>query len=46
MKADQSKKNEVAHQGYKDHWAGEKKADKKWLSKEDYEKKTGKPGKK
>jgi len=44
-KVDQSEINSALHQGYKDHWVGEKKAAKKWLSKEDYEKKTGKPGK-
>ena len=39
-------KNTMGHQDFKDHWVNEKKSDGKWLSKEDYKKKTGKEGKK
>jgi hypothetical protein len=45
MKIDQSQKNAVAHESYKKHWATEKKSNGTWLSKAEYEKKTGKPGK-
>lgn len=41
---DQSKINDAKHQSYKDHHKMEKKENGTWLSKEDYEKKTGKPG--
>lgn len=43
---DKHKDNQLRHQEHKAHWQMEKKADDKWLSKKDYEKKTGQPGKK
>lgn len=36
--------NKRSHDAYKSDWIGEKKHSGKWLSKEEYEKKTGKPG--
>jgi hypothetical protein len=43
---DQDKRNEADHQSHLNHWEQEKKSDNKWLSKEEYERKTGKPGRK
>ena len=39
------KRNDATHQTIKNHWAKEKKSSGTWLSKADYEKKTGKQGK-
>jgi len=41
----QVKQNEALHDTYKNKWASEKKSSGTWLSKKDYEKKTGKLGK-
>ncbi len=38
--------NERAHTSYKDVWVDEKKRSGNWLSKEDYERKTGRLGRK
>jgi hypothetical protein len=43
---DKHKDNDLRRQEHLDHWKMEKKADDKWLSKDDYQKKTGQPGKK
>lgn len=43
---DQVRRNEADHQAHLNHFLQEKKSEGKWLSKEDYEKKTGKPGRK
>ncbi len=41
-----AKYNERSHKAYKADWTSEKKRSGNWLSKEEYEKKTGKPGRK
>jgi hypothetical protein len=41
---DQIKKNEALHETYKKKWISEKKSGGTWLSKKEYERKTGKPG--
>ena len=38
--------NSRSHQSYKGEWVKEKKLNGQWLSKEEYEKKTGRAGKK
>jgi hypothetical protein len=40
------KYNKRAHRAYKEDWIAEKKYTGKWLPKDEYEKKTGKPGRK
>lgn len=40
------KYNKRSHEAYKSNWTNEKKRSGQWLSKEDYEKKTGRPGRK
>ena len=39
-------RNQADHQAHVEHWAMEKKACGKWLPKIDYEKTTGRPGRK
>ncbi|CAG0941271.1 hypothetical protein BROC_01376 [Candidatus Brocadiaceae bacterium] len=38
--------NARSHEAYRHDWISEKKSSGKWLSKEEYEKKTGRPGRK
>jgi hypothetical protein len=38
--------NEKRHRAYKDNWVSQKKASGQWLSKEEYQRRTGKPGRK
>jgi len=45
MSKDQARKNEALHETHIQNWAQEKKRSGNWMSKKDYEKKTGKPGK-
>jgi hypothetical protein len=40
----QTERNQADHKSHINHWAKEKKASGQWLSKGEYEKKTGKPG--
>lgn len=41
---DQAVRTRADHELHVKHWGNEKKQSGKWLSKQDYEKKTGKPG--
>ena len=46
MAKDQNEQNRIKHEEHKNHWERDKKSEGTWLSKNDYEKKTGQPGRK